>query len=131
MKSTSIAILIAVVLIGGALFAGLSLTRPSVETVASAENVTIVDGKQIITISAKAGYTPRKSVAQADIPTVIRFDTNGTFDCSSVVRIPSMNISQTLPQTGVTDIDLGNPKVALLQGTCGMGMYPFEIDFKG
>ena len=28
------------------------------------------------------------------------------------------------------DIDLGNQKLGILQGTCGMGMYPFEIDFQ-
>lgn len=95
------------------------------------DNVSIVDGKQIIKINARGGYQPRKSIAKAGISTVIRFNTEGTFDCSSSVRIPSMGISKFLPQTGSTDIDIGSQKVATLQGTCGMGMYPFEIDFKG
>lgn len=69
-------------------------------------------------------------MAKAGIPTIIRFDTKGTFDCSSAVRIPSMDISKNLPQTGSTDIDIGVPQVATLQGTCGMGMYPFEVEFK-
>ncbi len=97
----------------------------------AANNVTVVDGKQIITINAKGGYQPRKSIAKAGIPTIIRFDTNRTFDCSSSVRIPSMNISKVFPQTGSTDIDVGTQQVATLQGTCGMGMYPFEVEFKG
>jgi plastocyanin domain-containing protein len=97
---------------------------------AQANNVTVVDGKQIVEITAKGGFLPRKSVAKAGLPTILRFDTNGTFDCSSSVRIPSLNITKTLPMTGVTDIDIGDPKVASLQGTCGMGMYPFEIDFQ-
>lgn len=128
MKTTTISIIAAIVLIGGAFI----LTRNGGDTaqVASANNVSIVDGKQIIEISAKGGYLPRKSIAQAGIPTIIRFDTKGTFDCSSSVRIPSMNISKSLPQTGSTDIDIGTQQVATLQGTCGMGMYPFEIDFK-
>ena len=92
-------------------------------------NVTVVDGKQIIEIRAKGGYQPRKSIAKAGMPTVLRFDTSGTFDCSSSVRIPSMNISKVLPQTGSTDIDIGTQQVATLQGTCGMGMYPFEVSF--
>lgn len=100
------------------------------EQVTNANNVSIVDGKQIIEISAKGGYQPRKSIAKAGIPTIIRFDTKGTFDCSSAVRIPSMNISKNLPQTGTTDIDIGTQKVATLQGTCGMGMYPFEVEFE-
>lgn len=98
--------------------------------IANANNVSIVDGTQIIEISAKGGYQPRKSIAKAGIPTIIRFDTKGTFDCSSSVRIPSMNISKSLPQTGSTDIDIGTQQVATLQGTCGMGMYPFEVEFQ-
>lgn len=127
MKATTISIIAAVVLIGGAFM----LTRGGDNTTTvSANNVSVVDGKQIIEISAKGGYQPRKSIAKAGIPTIIRFDTKGTFDCSSSVRIPSMNISKNLPQTGTTDIDIGSQKVATLQGTCGMGMYPFEVEFK-
>jgi plastocyanin domain-containing protein len=128
MKATTISIIAAVILIGGAFI----LTRGggATEQVADAKNVSIVDGKQIIEISAKGGYQPRKSIAKAGIPTIIRFDTKGTFDCSSAVRIPSMNISKNLPQTGTTDIDIGTQKVATLQGTCGMGMYPFEVEFQ-
>ena len=128
MKATIISIIAAIVLIGGAFV----LTRDGDTTpqVANANNVSIVDGKQIIEISAKGGYQPRKSIAKAGIPTVIRFDTKGTFDCSSSVRIPSMNISKNLPQTGSTDIDIGSQEVATLQGTCGMGMYPFEVEFQ-
>lgn len=128
MKATTISIIAAVVLIGGAFM----LTRGggAPQQVANANNVSIVDGKQIIEISAKGGYLPRKSIAKAGIPTIIRFDTKGTFDCSSSVRIPSMGISKLLPQTGSTDIDIGTQKVATLQGTCGMGMYPFEVEFQ-
>ncbi|MDD5050333.1 MAG: cupredoxin domain-containing protein [Candidatus Pacebacteria bacterium] len=126
MKATIISIIIFVALIGGAFL----LTRGVSNTpVANANNVTIVDGKQIIEIHAKGGYQPRKSIAKAGIPTILRFDTSGTFDCSSSVRIPSMNISRLLPQTGTTDIDIGNQQVATLRGTCGMGMYPFEVTF--
>lgn len=132
---TSTAIIITLVLIGGGYFLlrdkSQTTTSNSLNyTPASVQNVSIEDGKQIIKISAKAGYQPRKSIAKAGVPTVIRFDTNGTFDCSSSVRIPSINISKSLPQTGSTDIDIGTQQVATLQGTCGMGMYPFEIEFQ-
>lgn len=129
MKVTIISILVAVVLIGGAFM----LTKGKSESKAATpvNNVSIVDGKQIITINAKGGYQPTNSIAKAGVPTVIRFDTKGTFDCSSSIRIPSMNITKVLPQTGTTDIDIGTPEVATLQGTCGMGMYPFAITFQG
>ena len=96
----------------------------------SNNNVNMEDGKQIIVLTAKGGYTPRRSVAKAGVPTVLRVDTNGTFDCSSAIRIPELKLSKNLPPTGKTDIDLGTPKAGLFAGTCGMGMYPFEIDFQ-
>lgn len=128
MKGTTISIIIAVVLIGGAFM--LSKGGGNTQQVTNVNNVSIIDGKQIIEITAKGGYQPRKSIAKAGIPTVIRFNTSGTFDCSSSIRIPSLGISRVLPQKGSTDIDIGSPTVASLQGTCGMGMYPFEVDFQ-
>jgi plastocyanin domain-containing protein len=94
------------------------------------QNVEVKNGVQFINITAKGGYFPRTSIAKADIPTILRFDTNGTFDCSASVRIPSMNIAKILSRTGSTDIDLGTPKLGTLQGTCGMGMYFFEVNFQ-
>ncbi len=129
MKATIISIIIAAVLIVGAIFIVKSSVKGS-DTTVVANNVSIVDGKQIIEIDVKGGYHPNKSVAKAGIPTVLRFKTSSTFDCSSAVRIPSMNISKNLPQTGTTDIDIGDQKVATLQGVCGMGMYPFEVNFQ-
>jgi plastocyanin domain-containing protein len=141
MKANVIASIIAVAIIGGAYFFvdGSTSSGPTntnskvaqVENTAPVNNVNIVNGKQIIEIKAKGGYQPRKSIAKAGIPTILRFDTSGTFDCSSSVRIPTMGISKSLPQTGTTDIEIGTPKTITLQGTCGMGMYPFEVNFQG
>jgi plastocyanin domain-containing protein len=128
MKSTAVAIVIAGLMIGGTIL----FTNRGTESqqVVKADNVSVVDGVQIVEINARGGYQPRVSVAKAGIPTVIRFNTKGTFDCSSVVRIPSMNISKFLPQTGSTDIAIGTGQIGTLQGSCGMGMYPFSIDFQ-
>lgn len=128
MKSTIISIIVAIVLIGGAVTLAV-LDRPKNENIIE-NNVSIIDGKQIVDIRAKGGYQPRKSIAKAGIPTIVKFNTNGTFDCSSSVRIPSLDIDKVLPQSGETEIDIGINKVGILQGTCGMGMYPFEIEFK-
>lgn len=128
MKLTIISILLAGALVGGAVL--FSPKNDVAVDPAPANNVTTIDGRQIIEIRAKGGYQPRRSVAKAGIPTIVRFNTNGTFDCSSSVRIPSMNISQILPQSGSTDIDIGSGKLGLLKGSCGMGMYPFEIEFQ-
>lgn len=98
--------------------------------IGNGNNVSIVDGTQIIDLTAKGGYSPSKSVAKAGIPTILRFTTNGTFDCSSSVRIPSMNLFKSLTLSGKTDIELGSPSIGILQGSCGMGMYPFQVDFQ-
>ena len=127
MKANIIASIIAVAIIGGAYFfvdgttsSGSTNTNSKVaqvENTAPVHNVNIVNGKQIIEIKAKGGYQPRKSIAKAGIPTILRFDTSGTFDCSSSVRIPIMGISKALPQTGTTDIEIGIPQAITLQGT--------------
>jgi plastocyanin domain-containing protein len=128
MKAIIISIIGAGILIGGALM----LTGSGSDTglAENANNVSIVDGKQIIEITARGGYQPRKSVAKTGIPTIIRFNTAGTFDCSSSVRIPSLGISKSLPRTGSTDVDISSGQFGTLQGSCGMGMYPFEIKFQ-
>ena len=128
MKLTVVSVIVAVALIGVVLL--IPRGGSNVTKVENVNNVTITDGKQIIEISAKGGYQPQKSIARAGIPTVIRFNTSGTFDCSSAVRIPSMGISKNLPASGVTDIDIGSTKVGVLQVLCAMGMYHFEIDFQ-
>jgi len=128
MKSTGISIVIAGALIGGAiLYTGV---RSSGTTDAPANNVSVVDGKQIVEVSVKGGYRPQKSLAKAGVPTTLRFATNSTYDCSGAVRIPSLGYSTFLPATGKTDVDLGTPQAGILRGMCAMGMYVFEIDFK-
>ncbi len=136
MKSTIISIVVVIILVGGAIYFTSNRNQPQDQNLSQNEqkqnikNVAVVDGKQIIEISAKGGYTPRVSIAASGIPTILRFNTKGTFDCSSSVRIPSMNIGKILPNSGITDIDLGVQKAGTLQGVCGMGMYPFEIQFQ-
>lgn len=128
MKPLHIALIITTVLIGGALM--LTLNKPSAGSEPAANNVSIVNGLQIIDITAKGGYTPRTSTAKAGIPTILRFHTSGTFDCSSYIRIPSMGLSKNLPSTGTVDIPVTDPKAGALVGMCGMGMYPFQVNFQ-
>ena len=125
-----ISIVLAIILVCSVVYFSGKGSSVSGKEEASVNNVTIVDGKQIIEIKAKGGYTPIHSTGKAGMPTMLRVDTNGTFDCSSSVRIPSMNISQRLPMSSTTDIDIGTQPLGLFQGTCGMGMYPFDIKFE-
>src|SRR5574343_377778 len=126
MKTIVISIFIAMILIVGAIVSTSGISTQS----NNIDNVSIIDGKQVISINVRGGYQPRKSIAKANIPSMIRFNTNGTFDCSISVRIPSIGFSKILPQTGSTGIDIGTQNPGLLKGSCGMGMYNFEIEFK-
>jgi Cu+-exporting ATPase len=93
--------------------------------------VSVVDGKQIIEISAKGGYSPRRITAKADLPTVIRVKTKGTFDCSASFTIPSLKIGKLLPASGTTDFEIPGQKAGSeLDGMCSMGMYGFKIAFE-
>ena len=103
---------------------------PSLNVEVPVNNVSVVNGVQIIEITARGGYWPKNSIAQAGIPTILRIETNGTFDCSRSFRIPSMNYQTILPQSGNADVDLGSPVTGTLNAMCGMGMYRLAVEFK-
>lgn len=126
-KGILIALLFVILLIGGVFI----LTNgKNKEDIVEGNNVSVVDGKQIITISAKGGYAPRKTTAKAGLPTVIKVITESTFDCSSALTIPSLGYRTNLPFSGETIIDISKQKAGTkLQGLCSMGMYNFSIDF--
>ena len=130
MNSTVVSIILVGILIGGAVF--FSRGSSAEEVAPSVSNVSMVDGKQIVEIGVKAGYSPKLTAAKGDMPTVLRMKTNGTFDCSSGVTIPSLGLRKILPSDGVTDIEIPAQKTgSTLKGLCVMGMYNFEVQFKG
>lgn len=129
MKATAISIVLAGALIGGAILWSGASNVSSDRASAGADNVSVVGGTQIIEIGVRGGYHPQRSNAKAGVPTVLRFKTSGSFDCSSSIRIPSLGVARGLPSSGSTDIAVGTPGAGALYGTCGMGMYSFEIDF--
>ena len=129
-KTTLISIVIAIVIIGGAIVFASASKNGTGSNTPSINNVSILDGKQIIEIQAKGGYSPRTTLAKADMPTVIKVSTNGTFDCSSAITIPSLGYRNNLPPTGEVLIDVPPQKAGTkLQGLCAMGMDNFSIEF--
>lgn len=97
---------------------------------ASTANVALVDGKQVITITAKGGYLPRTTTATAGVPTVLKIDTKGTYDCSVALAIPSIGYRNNLPPDGQTLIDVPpQPAGTSMRGVCSMGMYSFTVNF--
>ncbi len=129
MKSYT-AILIAAVFLIGIFIWFRAPSSDKTPTSSAGSNVSVVDGTQIVEIKVKGGYLPASSQVKAGMPTILRFETDGTFDCSSSIRIPSLGLSKSLPPTGSTDIALGALQPGTLQGTCGMGMYRFSLEAK-
>jgi Cu+-exporting ATPase len=128
MKTTIIALAAALLIIIGAVW--LAGERGDSSEIGEGNNITVVDGRQIIDLTARGGYSPRLTRAQAGLPTVIKMKTTGTFDCSSALVIPDLNYRANLPPSGVTEIAVP-PQVAdtTLTGLCAMGMYSFAIKF--
>lgn len=128
MKFVIISILVAVALIGVALLLVKDTGSGRTQTVAN--NASLVDGKQVIEISAKGGYSPKTTLAKADVPTVIKMKTEGTFDCSSSIFIPGLNYRKNLQPSGITEIEVPPQKAGTtLRGLCAMGMYNFQVQF--
>ncbi len=137
-KSVTVSLGVAILLIGGSIAyisntqcRGGACSAPSVDKKIEGIRPEVIDGVQIIEITAKGGYAPRRTVAKAGIPTTIRVRTNGTFDCSSSLLIPQLNYHKLLPSSGVEDIEIpASDAKGTLRGLCSMGMYNFEIDFE-
>ncbi len=107
------------------------VTKYSTDSESITQNVSSDNDKQIIEIDAKGGYTPRMSIAKANVPTILRVKTSSTFDCSSALRIPSLGYSKNLPSTGTTDIEIpAQAAGSTLNALCSMGMYNFSVEFK-
>lgn len=119
-------ILVAVLIIGGALLLGKNNDISSAEI----QNVSTESGTQIIALTAKGGFTPQITTAKAETPTVLKIKTNGTYDCSSTVNIPDLGIAKVMEPTGEIEIVIPPQKPGSeIAGTCSMGMYNFSIRF--
>jgi plastocyanin domain-containing protein len=124
MKWTVISIIVAGVLVIGAMFFN------NQEQTVVLDNVKIEDGVQVVEIEARGGYSPRVSSAQAGMDTVIRMRTRGTFDCSIALVLPSVGYRNTLPNTAEIDIPIGAQEAGtVFRGLCSMGMYNFSVNF--
>lgn len=95
------------------------------------ETGTGADGVQNLAVLAKGGYFPLQLKAKAGVPTVLRMYTDKTYDCSRAFYLPDLNLQSTLPAKGATAFTIPpQKKGSVLYGTCGMGMYTFEIRFE-
>ena len=128
MKLTVASVILALIFIGGAII--FARNGAKTDTAVSQNNVSVADGKQTIEIDAKGGYSPSITIAKANIPTVIKVKTQGTFDCSSALVIQSIGYRANLPPSGETLIEVPPQEAgSTLRGMCAMGMYNFSIKF--
>lgn len=130
-KTFNVILLIFGIIIISTIFFVLIFSNNSNSKVADNNQYVITDnGKQVLLMDARIGYKPNDFDVKAGIPSILRITTQNTYDCSSYVIIPSLNISKALPTTGTTDIDLGTQKSGTtINGSCSMGMYRFKIKF--
>lgn len=129
-KQIIISIAISALLIGGSLWFVSGRSGGS-GSAGDTSSVSIIDGTQIIDISAKGGYSPRVIAAKAGMPTTLRVQTNGTFDCSASLIIPKLSYQKSLQSSGTEEIVI-TPEQAqgTMRGLCAMGMYNFQIKFQ-
>lgn len=67
MKTTGVAVIVVVLIITGAII--VVRGDGAVSGDGGGNNVNVVGGRQIVEISAKGGYRPRRSLAKAGLPT--------------------------------------------------------------
>lgn len=123
---TILSVLVAIVVIGGAI----AFSQKSVDSGKDVQNVSMEGETQVIEIDARGGYSPKLSVARAGVPTVLRLKTNGTYDCSAAVAIPSIGFQKNLDPKGMTEVEIpASSAQGTLNGMCSMGMYNFSVKF--
>lgn len=130
LKQIQNGIVIVFILVIG-IFGFVALTGNKPPEAPSKTNITTdPSGKQIIQVNAKTGYTPKLSEAKANTTTILRVSTKSTFDCSTALKIPKLGITKNLPASGDTDIEIAaQPAGTVIDATCSMGMYSFQIKF--
>jgi len=131
-QSFLIGIAVSIALGGGVFFLASARNENTVEEVGGkTSNVSTQGEKQIIALAAKGGFSPSVTVADAGVPSVLNVKTNGTFDCSSVLVIPSLGIKTNLGATAEKRIEIPpQEKGTTISGTCSMGMYHFALKFE-
>lgn len=90
--------------------------------------VSVVDGKQTVTITARTGsYSPDNVEVKSGVQTTLVVRSADAQGCVRSFVIPDRNVSEVLPVKGDTTIDLGVLQPGTLPYSCGMGMYTGTI----
>ena len=87
-------------------------------------NVRLEGGAQVVTLSqGPDGYDPADSVVWAGLPIRWAITSTATYTCSSMIRVPSLDVRINLAPVGLHTVDLPALPVGTTSFTCVMGMY--------
>lgn len=101
-------------------------TKSTTEEITDDNKATIIDGKQVVRITAtSSGYSPRVVFIEKNLPTEIIFDGKTITSCNNEVIFPSINIRQKL-QKGETKIEFTSGEKDI-NYSCWMGMLSGSI----
>jgi heme/copper-type cytochrome/quinol oxidase subunit 2 len=73
------------------------------------------------------GYSPDEITVPAAQPVTITLTAKGRLGCTSIFRIPQLNIEESVQPDGPTMISVQFPEPGTYTFTCGMGMYSGTI----
>ena len=91
--------------------------------------VQIVNGAQAATIDVRpTGYTPNYLQVKAGVPVRLTLNAKGGLGCTSIFRIPQLDIQESLQQSPTKVVEFTPAQPGKLTYTCGMGMYRGTID---
>ncbi len=124
-------VLVLALIIGGSIYYVVGTPPPNKDQLIIDKNVSMVDGKQIIDLTAKGGYWPNVSDAKSNFETILRVKTDNTTDCSQHIVIPELRYDAVLKENGIVEIAIPPQKEGTkLQGSCSLGIFTFAIKFE-
>lgn len=74
------------------------------------------------------GYSPNSVTVPAGRPVRLNMTAKGRLGCTSVFRIPKLNVEEQLAPSGITPVAVTFPSPGRYTFSCGMGMYTGTID---
>jgi plastocyanin domain-containing protein len=82
----------------------------------------VVQGKQVLHVTVKGGYSPDTLVVKRGRPVRIEFNRQETSGCSDTVVFGDFGISRPLPAFETTAVEFTPEKAGQFSFTCGMNM---------
>lgn len=107
-------------------------TSPTSASPSGGNQVTIVNGKQVVNMTASySGYSPNRIKIKAGLPVIWQITTAGNAGCASALVAPSLfsDMIYLLPSSTTTKEFVAPITTGIYRFSCSMGMYTgsFEV----